>query len=47
MDLSTTLREIFNFSTNQVLPLLVTVVLAFVIGLFVYLIYRLTFSCVI
>ena len=47
MDLSTTLREIFNFSTNQVLPLLVTVVLAFVIGLFVYLIYRLTFSGVI
>ena len=47
MDLSTTLREIFNFSTNQVLPLLVTVVMAFVIGLFVYLIYRLTFSGVI
>ena len=47
MDLSTTLREIFNFSTNQVLPLLVTVILAFVIGLFVYLIYRLTFSGVI
>ncbi|MBR6039985.1 MAG: DUF4956 domain-containing protein [Clostridia bacterium] len=47
MDLSTTLREIFNFSTNQVLPLLMTVVLAFVIGLFVYLIYRLTFSGVI
>ncbi len=47
MDLSTSLREIFNFSTNQVLPLLVTVILAFVIGLFVYLIYRLTFSGVI
>ena len=47
MDLSTSLREIFNFSTNQVLPLLVTVILAFVIGLFVYLIYRLTVSGVI
>lgn len=45
--LTTSLREIFNFSTNQVLPLLVTVILAFVIGLFVYLIYRLTFSGVI
>lgn len=41
------LKEVFNFSTNQVVPLLVTVVLAFVIGLFVYLIYRLTFSGVI
>lgn len=47
MDFSSTLREVFNFSTNQVVPLLVTVVLAFVIGLFVYLIYRLTFSGVI
>ena len=47
MDLSNTFKEIFNFSTNQVVPLLVTVVLAFVIGLFVYLIYRLTFSGVI
>ena len=47
MDLTSTIKEVFNFSTNQVLPLLVTVVLAFVIGLFVYLIYRLTFSGVI
>ena len=47
MDLSTTLKEIFNFSTNQVVPLLVTVILAFAIGGFVYLIYRLTFSGVI
>ena len=47
MDLSNTFKEIFNFSTNQIVPLLVTVVLAFVIGLFVYLIYRLTFSGVI
>lgn len=47
MDLSNTFKEIFNFSTNQAVPLLVTVVLAFVIGLFVYLIYRLTFSGVI
>ena len=47
MDLSNTFKEIFNFSTNQVVPLLVTVILAFVIGLFVYLIYRLTFSGVI
>ncbi len=41
------LKEVFNFSTNQVVPVLVTVALAFVIGLFVYLIYRLTFSGVI
>ncbi len=45
--LTSSLKEVFNFSTNQVVPLLVTVVLAFVIGLFVYLIYRLTFSGVI
>ncbi len=45
--LTNSLKEVFNFSTNQVIPLLVTVVMAFVIGLFVYLIYRLTFSGVI
>ena len=39
--------DIFNFSTNQVVPLLVTLILAFVVGMFVYLIYRLTFSGVI
>ncbi len=39
--------EIFDWETNQVVPLLATVVLAFAIGLFVYLIYRLTFSGVI
>ncbi|MBQ1820517.1 MAG: DUF4956 domain-containing protein [Clostridia bacterium] len=44
---SLNLSEIFNFSTNQVVPLLVSVVLSFVIGMFVYLIYRLTFSGVI
>ena len=44
---SINLSEIFNFSTNQVLPVLVSVVLSFAIGLFVYLIYRLTFSGVI
>ena len=44
---SLNLSEIFNFSTNQVIPLLVSVVLSFFIGMFVYLIYRLTFSGVI
>ena len=47
MDFSSTISEVFNFSTNQVVPLLVAVILSFVIGLFVYLIYRLTFSGVI
>ena len=47
MDFSTTISEVFNFSTNQVVPLLVAVILSFAIGLFVYLIYRLTFSGVI
>ena len=41
------LKEVFNFSTNQVVPLIATVILAFFIGLFVYMIYRLTFSGVI
>ena len=41
------LKEVFNFSTNQVVPLIATVILAFFIGLFVYVIYRLTFSGVI
>ncbi len=39
--------DMFNFSTNQVVPLLVALILSFAIGLFVYLIYRLTFSGVI
>ena len=41
------LKEVFNFSPTQVVPLIATVILAFVIGLFVYMIYRLTFSGVI
>ena len=41
------LKEVFNFETNQVPSLIFTIVLAFVVGLFVYLIYRLTFSGVI
>ena len=47
MEFLKSLSEVFNFSTNQVVPLLATVTLAFFIGLFVYLIYRLTFSGVI
>lgn len=39
--------DVFNFSTNQVVPLLVSLALSFVIGMFIYLIYRLTFSGVI
>lgn len=41
------LKEVFNFETNQVPSLILTIVLAFLVGLFVYLIYRLTFSGVI
>ena len=44
---SLNLSDVFNFSTNMVWPLLVTLILSFVIGMFVYLIYRLTFSGVI
>jgi hypothetical protein len=44
---SLNLSDIFNFSTNQVVPLLVTLILSFIVGMFVYLIYRLTFSGVI
>ncbi|MBR3130382.1 MAG: DUF4956 domain-containing protein, partial [Clostridia bacterium] len=41
------LKEVFNFETNQVPSLILTIVLAFLVGLFVYLVYRLTFSGVI
>lgn len=41
------LAELFNFQTNQVVPLIGTIIVAFLLGLFVYLIYRVTFSGVI
>lgn len=39
--------ELFNLQTNQVVPLIGSVVVAFVLGMFIYLIYRLTFSGVV
>lgn len=41
------LAELLNFQTNQVVPLIGTIIVAFALGLFVYLIYRVTFSGVI
>lgn len=41
------LAELFNFQTNQVVPLIGTIIVAFLLGLFVYWIYRMTFSGVI
>lgn len=39
--------ELFNFQTNQVVPLIASLVVAFLLGLFIFLIYRLTFSGVV
>ncbi len=51
MDYFTTLKEqflsLFNFSENYVVPMIGAIVVAFCLGMFVYLIYRLTFSGVV
>lgn len=39
--------SLFDVSTNQVFPLIGSIIVAFAIGLFVYLIYRVTFSGVV
>lgn len=41
------LAELFNFQTNQVVPMIGTILMAFILGLVVYFIYRITFSGVI
>lgn len=41
------LAELFNFQTNQVVPMIGTIIMAFILGLAVYFIYRITFSGVI
>ncbi len=39
--------ELFNFQTNQVVPMIGSIVVAFLLGMFIYVIYRLTFSGVV
>ena len=39
--------QLFDFQTNQVVPLIGSVLVAFVLGMFIYLIYRLSFSGVV